>query len=457
MMRTLALACCLGPPASAVAAQSGEDGASSPATSQIQPQAEPPSLPGAITEAPAASGTEAASALGPWIQPFQYEFSPGDSPASEGFELDEMSRRRRGIFDLGAANAPFDALRGGLDQLYRETGLRLGFAYTMLLQQASGGPGERTGTAGDIDFISRWTLVGRGTKDTGTLAFDGEYRFKVGDQPPSALGGVLGTLTNTTGGFSDRGWVVRDAYWLQRLFEDRLRLLAGRADVSDWAGATRLQSINLYFSNRAFSANASVAWPNGHGPAAGVSVVPTEWFYATGGIANGYNQSNTMEINSLEEGDFFYFTEFGLTPMIEGLGQGRARVLLWLMDERERWNLPEDKGISFILDQNIGEQLYAFLRYSYADATLTNIRNAVQAGTGLRGLLGSPDDVTGFAAGWGEPPGDGRDETVLELFHRFQLLESTQLTLGAQLILDPAFNPDQNTLGVFSVRLRVAF
>lgn len=394
---------------------------------------------------------------GPWIKPFEYEFSPGDGPESEGFELDEMSRRRRGIFDLGGMNAPFDALRGGLNDLYEKTGLRVGFAYTMLLQQASGGPGERTGAAGDLDFITRWTLVGRGTKNTGTLAFDGEYRFKIGDEPPSALGRTLGTLTNTTGGFNDRGWVVRDAYWLQRLFEDQLRVLIGRADVSDWAGGHRLQSINLYFSNRAFSANASVAWPNGHGPAAGVSFLPTDWFYVTAGAANAYSQSNTIEIDSLDQGDFFWFSEFGLTPMIEGLGEARFRVLLWRMDEREELGLPEDQGISFIADQNFGERLYGFFRYGYSDATLTNIRNSVQLGAGYRGLIGSPDDVTGLAGSWAEPASDGRDEKVVELFHRFQIFESTQLSFGAQLIIDPSFNAEQDTLGVFTARLRIAF
>lgn len=385
-------------------------------------------------------------------------FTPGETPTSVLYELNEITSRRRGIFDLGPVEKPLDDLTAALSSLYEKIGLRFGFAYTMVFQQASGGPGDRTGASGDIDFMSAWTLIGRETGNTGTLVFDGEYRFKIGDQPASALGGVLGTLTNTTGGFNDRGWVVRDVHWRQRLFDDHLRLLVGRADSSDYVGGTRLQSINFFFLNRAFSANAAVAFPNGHGPAAGATILPVDWFYVTGGAQNAYSQSNTMEVNSLDEGDFFWFTEFGITPNIPNIGNGRYRLLLWRMDERPLWNLPQDQGLSLILEQDFGDRLMAFVRYSYSEADLTNIQNAVQGGLGYSGLLGSPDDMTGIAMGYGQPPsGGGRDETVLEAFHRFQLTHRSQLMLGYQLIVNPANNPTQDTLGVFEARFRLSF
>jgi len=385
-------------------------------------------------------------------------FTPGETPTSIIYELDEIDSRRRGLFDLGPVEKPLDDLTAWLSNLYAKTGLRLGFAYTMVFQQASGGPGERTGTAGDIDFMTAWTLIGRETGNTGTFVMDGEYRFKVGDQPPSALFNELGVLTATTGGFNDRGWVVRDAHWRQRLFDDRLRLLVGRADSSDYVGGTRLQSINFFFLNRAFSANAAVAFPAGHGPTAGATILPTDWFYVTGGAQNAYSRSNTIEVDSLDEGDFFWFTEFGFTPTIPNLGNARYRMLLWRMDEREELGLPQDQGLSLILEQDFGDHLMAFARYSYSEADLTNIRNAVQVGAGYSGLLGSPDNVTGLAVGFGDPPtGGGRDETVLETFHRFQLTHRTQLMLGYQLIVNPARNPDQDVLGVFEARLRLSF
>lgn len=328
----------------------------------------------------------------------------------------------------------------------------------MLFQQASGGPGQRSGGAGDIDFMSAWTLLGRDTANTGTLILTGEYRFQIGEQPPAFLGRELGTLTNVTSAFNDRGWVVRDAYWLQRLFDGKLRFIIGRGDISDFIGGMRMQNVNNSFLNRAFSGNAAVAYPAGHGPAAGLSFVPNDLFYVTGGIQNGYSTSTTMGLNTLGDGDFFYGIEAGITPNFEGLGRGRYRVMYWYMDNRPLLALPSDQGISIIADQDIGDRWMAFARYGHSDATLTNIQNMGQIGVGVRGLLGSPDDFTGLGASYADPPGPGaRAEKVVEVFHRWQLTMRTQFTIGAQLIVDPSNAPNDDALGVFSARFRFDF
>ena len=87
----------------------------------------------------------------------------------------------------------------------------------------------------------------------------------MGDQPPSAIGRQMGTLIAPTNAFNDRGLVVRDLYWVQRLFDARVRILIGRGDPSDYVGATWMQNVNNSFVNRSFSANPAVPFP-GHGP-----------------------------------------------------------------------------------------------------------------------------------------------------------------------------------------------
>lgn len=433
-----------------------------PALAQSAPEV-PPAVPAPpVVTAPPVETSASATPPNPdlFLPPVRSKedagFSPGDTPTGAIEELDEMYAPRTGTVDVPVVEGPLDALTRALNDLYAKTGLRVGVAYTMLFQQSIG-PGSTNGFSGDLDIMTAWTLLGRGTRDTGTFVFTGEDRFRLSTQPPSAIGGEIGTLTNTTGGFNARGWVVRDAYWLQRLFDDHFRFLIGRADPSDFVGGHRMQSINNSFLNRAFSANASVAFPSGHVPTAGFSVLPNDFFYFTGGVANGYGTSSTINVSSLDQGDFFWFGEAGITPQIKGLGSGRYRVMLWRMDERPELALPEDQGISVILEQDIGARLMAFTRYSYSDADLTNIQNAVQGGVGYRGLLGSADNLTGLAGSYAEPPGGGRDEKVFELFHRWQLTRHTQFTLGAQLIIDPTNNPSVDALGVFEARLRIAF
>ena len=50
-----------------------------------------------------------------------------------------------------------------------------------------------------------------------------------------------------------------------------------------------------------------------------------------------------------------------------------------------------------------------------------------------------------------------RNETVLEVFHRFQVTQNTQLSFGLQLIANPGNAPDNETAGAFYARLRTSF
>ncbi|MFN9929537.1 MAG: carbohydrate porin [bacterium] len=380
------------------------------------------------------------------------------TPTSPTEELDDISQPVTPSIDSQSFDSPFQALLDKRRSLQEATGLRLGFAYTMVFQQASAGPNSRTGTSGDIDFISDWTLIGRGTADTGRLVFTTEYRFKAGSDPASALRRNIGSLTATTGGFNDRGWVVRDAFWEQRLLEDHLRIQLGRSDISDYFGGYRLQSINNSFSNRAFSALATAPSP-GHGMGALITLRPASVCYLTLAANNAYGRTTQSDFSSLGENwDLFYAVEAGYTPTIEGMGRGRYAVAFWHVDARTDPNIPQDQGFTVIAEQDLNKTLYAFARYQYADTALENIDYSVQLGLGVNGLLGSPDNLTAIAYSYAEPATDGqRDEKVVEAFHRWQLTRFTQFSLGMQGIFDPSNAPDDNALAVFTARFRIAF
>lgn len=352
---------------------------------------------------------------------------------------------------------PGVALKREFDELAGRTNLRIGLAHTLLFQQASGGPGERWAGGGDLDLLAKWTPVGAGTKDTGVVAFAGEYRYQIGDQAPSALGGEIGTLLPTTNGFGERPMTVKELYWDQRLFEDRFRYAVGRVDPENLFGGHRLQSANTYFLNKAFSSNPTVAYP-GPGLVAAAQVKPAPWLYVDGGIvdANGSATVGNFE-GFFEDGEFLFFGEAGVTPDIAGLGTGRYRLAIWSIDAREAADKPSDGGITLSFDQDIGESLIAFARYGHADGDVTGVTDSVQGGVGIEGVLGE-EHMLGLAGAWSEPADDdSRAEKVMEMFQRFQLTETTQLTLGAEAIFEPSNAPDDDVLGVFSVRLRVSF
>lgn len=352
---------------------------------------------------------------------------------------------------------PGSLLKRYFDDLAKETNLRIGVAHTMLFQQATGGAGDRTAAGGDLDLYAKWTAIGAGTKDTGVLAFATEYRYQIGNQPPSELGGQIGTLVPTTNSFGERVFTVKEAYWDQRFLGDRLRVVAGRVDPENLFGGHRLQSSSTFFLNKMFSGNPSVAYP-GSGLTFGAQVKPVPWLYVSGGINDANGVTTEMNIDGFfKDGEFLSFGEFGLTPTIEGMGVGRYRLALWHIDAREHAGKPSDQGVVLSMDQDVGERATVFFRYAYADAQITNIRNAVQMGAGVKAVFFS-DDLLGAAIGWAEPRNDDlRSEKVFEVFHRFQVTEVVQATVGMQIIIDPSNAPDEHAIGVFSARLRVAF
>lgn len=403
--------------------------------------------------------TTAAAAQPPRSAPDSSEsddITPAQPPSSTLQELDAAAP----VVGGEIWRDPFGELGRASRDLEKSTGLKIGFAYTALFQQVLGGAGDPNGAGGDVDLLMKWTLLGRDTKDPGALVVNAEYRHEIGQQPPSVLAGEIGAAIATTNGFGERPIVVKEAYWSQRLFDGALRLGIGRMDPENLVGGHALQSANLYFLNKAFSGNPSIAYP-GSGLAAAVGWRPNEDWYLAAGIANAYGNTTTAEFESLfDEWDLFSFGEAGITPSIDGLGQGRYRVAVWNTAARDREGEPardDDHGFNLVLDQEFGGHLRGFARYGYSDGALTGIRNLVEAGGAYEGLLGAKS-LTGAAVAFVDTIGaDRANETIGEVFHRFQLSEQSQLTASVQLILDPADNADDDLLGVFSLRFRVAF
>ncbi|MGB7161144.1 MAG: hypothetical protein WBD40_23995 [Tepidisphaeraceae bacterium] len=380
-----------------------------------------------------------------------------DAPTGIDYELDEIFAPHTAMFK-SPLDAPINSLLDQQRQWEEDIGLRVGFAYTQLYQQASGGPGERWGMSGDADLMFDWTLVGRGTEDTGRFFFSVEERFRfASDITPGQLSGEIGSLVGTGGPFNDRGLVIRDAFWDQRLFDAKLRLLAGRAASDDYVGSHRLASANFAFFNASVAGNPTMAFP-GHGPLALVSVHPSDLFYATVGGANAYNLTTESGFSSLDEGEIYGFGEIGVTPEIEGLGKGRYAVTGWNMPSRDLDGLPSDWGVNFTIEQYLADDLWVYARYGFADqGVLTGVESNWSVALAIDGLLGSPDNITGIGFGYAMPTDDSlRDQKSAEVFHRFQLTEHTQFSVGAQAIFDPSNAPDKDVVGVFSLRLRIS-
>jgi porin len=80
------------------------------------------------------------------------------------------------------------------------------------------------------------------------------------------------------------------------------------------------------------------------------------------------------------------------------------------------------------------------------------------AGVSITGLMGNRDDIVGLALAWGQPEDRLlRNQYIAELFYRMQITNNLQLTPDVQLIREPSRNRDNDTIGVFGLRLRLVF
>jgi carbohydrate-selective porin OprB len=378
-------------------------------------------------------------------------------PTDPNVELADIEKEKEGALHAESFERPFAWLARKSTELEAASGLKLGLAYTTLFQQASNGPGDRNGGAGDVDLFARWTALGRGTPDTGTFVLNLEQRQEFGSQTPAELGPEIGTLNKTTNAFTKRELVVKDGYFAQRLFDDRLRLGIGRADPENLVGGMKYQSQNVSFLNQAFSTNPTISFP-GSGATFAASVRPGP-FYVSVGAVNAYSQTTQNTLHELvDERKFFTFAEGGWLGKVGDLGSGTYRVAVWHIDEREKTGKPSDRGITLVADQDFGASWAGFARYGRSEGRVAVVQELWEAGVLYKGLFGLKEDLTGLAAASSEPRDDAiRTEKVIEVFHRFQLNPQWQLSLGAQLILDPGKAPDDDPIGVFSFRVRVAF
>jgi porin len=380
-------------------------------------------------------------------------------------ELEWLDKSKDTLFDNTATDRLLNRWRSKADQLKTGTGLDLGLAYTVLYQRLTDtrdSHDPKQGAVGDLDIFGEWSLPGTEKERSGFLGFEAEVRTRLfTSSRPSDLGDSAGSLWETTNDFDTQDMSLVQLWWQQKFAEDALTYRIGKVDQTDFFDVGSLKSADLFFSNFAFSENPALANPDpGWGGAVHLDL-DKGWYLITAiGDANGSRTS--IAANDLyDKNDYFTAAEFGLTPTIEGLGQGYYQLTAWHTDGRDNRNEPDQpsgKGFSLRFEQKVGEDVQTFVTYSRASGGATDVRQLVTAGLGLSGIFGNRDDITGVAVAWGQPEDRSlRNQYVAELFYRVQLTEHIQVTPDLQLIAEPSRNRDNDTIGVLGLRMRLLF
>ena len=364
----------------------------------------------------------------------------------------------------------FDALHRVLQPYFdfkarvqKKHGLSFGVDYNALFQAATESPGEEIAAGGVVRFFGRWSLLGRGSKNTGTFAYKVENRHRLGtDIPPQGLGSEVGYAGLTAVPFSDIGWALTNFFWEQELWNNRVAFILGVVDTTDYVDIYSLVDPWTDFSNLAFSTNPTMPAPN-QGLGAALRVMVTEKVYVVGGLADA-NGDPTDPLEGFhtffEEAEYFSHIEVGWVASFKQRFTDNLHLTAWYVDTRKEEQVPSGWGLAFSFNRLVGEKWEPFVRAGYADDGGALWEGSVNIGVGYH--LRRKSDLIGLGLSWGRPSeeslGPGlNDQYTAEVFYRLELLKVVTLTPDVQLLVDPALNPNEDVIAIFGVRGRVSF
>jgi carbohydrate-selective porin OprB len=271
------------------------------------------------------------------------------------------------------------------------------------------------------------------------------------------LGREFFAFSRTTQTFNEQDFSVVELWWTQEFLRDTLEVTVGKLNPRAFYDTNRLRNQNVSFLNQVQAGNLAIGLP-GRGIGANLTYRPTRAWYVTGGVHDANGNSTTGDFRDIDELQFAYVTEIGLTPEVENLGRGNYRLTMWYSDASMVRGTSDGAGVALSVDQDLGDSVIGFARYAFADGDAHGARQTLSSGVALTEPFQRANDELGFMLGWSEPKVDApNDEFIAEVYYRLQLTHTQQLSVGWQGYLTPAFDPDDDFANVLSLRWRLRF
>lgn len=356
-----------------------------------------------------------------------------------------------------------DEYFGFKKRVEEEHGFSFGFDYNALLQVASESLGEDIAAGGVFRAFGQWTLVRRDTGNTGSLVYKVESRHSLGtDIPPKDLGFEIGYAGLTAVTFSDIGWALTNLYWEQRLWNNLVAFVFGVVDTTDYVDTYSLVDPWSDFNNLAFSTDPTIPAPD-QGLGAAARILFMDHFYILGGLADA-NGDPTDSLEGFhtffEVAEYFSHLEIGWVASYDRRFTDNVHLTAWYVDPRKEMQVPSGWGLAFSMNFLVVETWQPFVRAGYADGGDSLWEGSVSIGLGYH--LRRKSDLLALGLNWGRPSkvtfGPGlNDQYTMEVFYRVQLLRVLTLTPDVQILINPALNPDEDLISVFSIRGRLSF
>jgi porin len=389
------------------------------------------------------SGSESRSAAG--AAPRAGVRFGGPTSVQVELEEDRIDTQRDGL----------ERWNGWKDDLYERYGLRFSIEYNSLMQWLSPSAiDDDLLGGGNARLFGSWTLLGKDTKNPGSLVFRVDNRHAYTDLDPQNGSLAAGSGLPTGSLFSGREWGLVNLQWSQTILDGRGGFIFGMTPADDYFHAYAMANPLTAFSNLAFSIGGEVAIPDsGLGFAAGTTL--GDHLYWKGGVHDANGSSSDPNLDVLGDWELYSNLEIGWTSAQDKLYLDNFHLGVWHADERSEAGVPEDWGLtanaSWFFEDS---RLLPFLRGGWSDGKSTLLDAQISAGLGKQFR---ERDLAGVGVSWGSPSGDGlRDQWTSELFYRIQW-RNIAITPSIQLIGNPTSNPDEDAMVVGGLRARIVF
>ncbi|PQB04676.1 hypothetical protein BST85_07040 [Aureitalea marina] len=349
------------------------------------------------------------------------------------------------------------------ERFAEKTDISFGLDYSNTFIGTNSDVGEGNASSGVFRLYGSWEPVGKKSGNSGALVFKVEHRHKYGDIPPKSLGLDMGYAGFIGAAYNNDGWRATNLYWRQRFADGRVALVGGFLDVTDFFDVYGLAVPWMHFSNLVFSTGvAAVNLPNdGYlGFAAGGWI--SQKVYVIAGIGD-INSDPTDIFNGFDtffnKNEYFKHLEVGVAGSQDYLFLDNIHLSLWQRDATSATGDPNGWGLVLSASKYINKIWYPFLRYAYTEDAGSLLQNSLSTGFGYQPVQGR--DLLALGLNWGQVNettfGSGLDDQFsFELFYRFQLSTRVAITPDIQYLINPALNPQQSSLFLYSIRGRIA-
>lgn len=374
-------------------------------------------------------------------------------------QLQKDEETKKPFFEFGFIQPYFDFKK----DLKDSSGFDFGIDYSAVYLSANESLGYDNASSGMLRLYGVWELVNRGKENSGALIYKVEHRHKYSSIAPKALGFEIGYVGLEVPAFNNDGFRMTNFYWRQRLLNDKISIVIGLLDATDYVDVYALASPWTGFMNFQFSTGSQAIYiPNDAALGIGFGAYITDKIYTIASISDAGSDPN-HPFKSFEtffsNNDYFKSIELGYVTSKDRFYMDNIHVTYWHSDGSGVTASLPGWGIAFSATHYFENKINPFIRGGFAKDGGTLLQKSITGGIGYQPKSGG--HLLGAAIGWGQPNettfSSGLDDQFsTEIFYRLQLSSRIELTPDMQFLINPALNPNVTSLFLWGLRGRIA-